>query len=465
MAGSATWLERVRVPHTLVLLLGMIVLAVLSTYLLPQGQFERIEHDGHTLVVAGSYAELPTPKPVSPLLMLTAIPRGLADSQDIIFFCFIIGGAVAVVRKTGTIDAVLGWVLDRFGSKPGLLVAAGVTTFAIGSSTLGMSEEYLPLVPLLIALCAAMRMDSVTAVGIVMVGCGVGYGAAAINPFTVVIAQEIAGLEPISGAAFRVAIWFPFLLIGAHHVWRYGTRVRSRPEASLVFGLDAPEAAHADSTPPSIGAVHVAVLVVTAASIGLLVYGIAAWGWYLSEMSAMFVGLTIVIGLVGRLSADDTAKSFCSGAAELTTTALLIGFARAIKVVLEDGMVLDTIIHGIAEPLSTLGPHLSAVGMFAIQSLLNFFIPSGSGQAYVTMPIMAPLADLTGVSRQVAVLAYQFGDGFTNMMIPTSAVLVGMLGMANIPFDRWLRFILPLMVKIWVAGIVALVVAVSIGLA
>lgn len=464
MASKASWLERVRVPHTLVLLLTMIVLALVCAYSFPQGQYERIEADGHELVVDGSYALLSEPKPISPLVILTSIPRGLADSKDIIFFCFIIGGAVAVIRRTGTIDAVLGWVLDRFGKRPGLLIAAGVTTFAVGSSTLGMAEEYIPLIPLIIALCAAMRMDTVTAVGIVMVGCGVGYGAAAINPFTVVIAQEIAGLEPTSGAGFRVLLLVPFLAIGIHHVWSYAKRVRDKPEASLVDGLDKPEAAKGAEAPPRMTGLHLSVVVSTVACIGLLVYGIAKWHWYLEEMSAMFLGLTIWVGIIGRLSADDTAKSFCIGAAELTSTALLIGFARAIKIVLEDGVVIDTIINGIAEPLSQAGPYFAAVGMFAIQSVLNFFIPSGSGQAYVTMPIMAPLADLTQVSRQVAVLAYQFGDGFTNMMIPTNAILVGMLGMAKIPFDRWLRFILPLMVKVWIVGGIALMIAVAIGL-
>ncbi len=465
MSSSPSWLERIRVPHTLVLLLAMVVLALLCTYIFPQGQYERVTTEaGHTLVKDGSYALVAEPEPVSPLLVLTSIPRGLADSKDIIFFCFIIGGAVAVVRRTGTIDAVLGWVLERFGKRPGMLIAMGVTTFAIGSSTLGMSEEYLPLIPLLIALCAAMRMDAVTAVGIVMVGCGVGYGAAAINPFTVVIAQEIAGLEPTSGAAFRVALLLPFLAVGIHHVWRYAKRVRDAPESSLVAGLAAPaDVGEELAETPRMTGVHLAVVASTLGCIVLLVFGIAKWHWYLEEMSAMFIGLTIWVGIIGRLSADETAVSFCKGAAELTTTALLIGFARAVKIVLEDGLVIDTIIHGIAQPLAQMGPYLAAVGMFGIQSVLNFFIPSGSGQAYVTMPIMAPLADLTGVSRQVSVLAYQFGDGFTNMMIPTNAILVGMLGMAGIPFDRWLRFILPLMVKVWILGSIALMVAVAIG--
>ena len=203
-------------------------------------------------------------------------------------------------------------------------------------------------------------------------------------------------------------------------------------------------------------------MVATIATLAVLVYGIKRYEWYMVEMGALFVGLTLVLGLLGRLGLDQTAKRFCAGAAELTTTALLIGFARSIQVVLNEGQVIDTIVHGIAQPLKGLGPHLAAVGMLAVQSLCNFFIPSGSGQAYVTMPIMAPLSDLVGVSRQVSVLAYQFGDGFTNILVPTSAVLVGILAMARIPFERWLRFIVPFIIKILIAAALALVVAVAI---
>ena len=197
----------------------------------------------------------------------------------------------------------------------------------------------------------------------------------------------------------------------------------------------------------------------------ILIYGLSMWHWYLVEMGALFFALAIVLAVIGRMSPDRTAIEFGIGAAELTTTALMIGVARGIQVVLDKGGVVDTIVHGISVPLQQLPGALSAVGMFFVQSLANFFIPSGSGQAYVTMPIMAPLADLVGVSRQVAVLAYQFGDGFTNILVPTNAVLVGILAMAAIPFDRWVRFILPFMVKIWIAGSIALAVAVLIGYA
>jgi uncharacterized ion transporter superfamily protein YfcC len=452
------------VPHTLVLLFGMIVVAWGATLVVPQGRFERTRTpEGKEVVVAGSYARLEEPRPLSPAAILSSVPRGFAASQDIIFFVFIIGGAVAVIRATGAIDGVLGRVLSRFGSRPGLLIAAGMLVFAVGSSTLGMAEEYIPLIPVLLMLCLAMRLDTVTAIGTVVVGYGIGYGVAAINPFTLVVAQNIAELPPTSGLWYRLMLLVPMLAIGFHHVYAYARRVRLAPEQSLVAGLAVPMEAAEPHSYPEFTRTHVAVLALTAGAIALLVVGISRWHWYLEEMGAMFLGLTLVVALVARLGLDPTAKAFAHGAGELTVTALLIGFARAIKIVLDEGVIIDSLIHGLATPLSGLGPELAAVGMLVIQSLLNLFIPSGSGQALVTMPIMAPLADLTHVPRQVAVLAFQFGDGFTNMLVPTNAVLVGILGMAGIPYDRWLRFILPLMAKLWIAAALALVAAVWFG--
>jgi len=206
-------------------------------------------------------------------------------------------------------------------------------------------------------------------------------------------------------------------------------------------------------------------LIAVVVALGILIWGLTQHHWYLVEMGALFVALAIVLAIIARLSPDRTAIEFGKGAAELTTTALVIGVARGIQVVLDEGGVVDTIVHWISLPLQQLPGALSAVGMFFVQSLANFFIPSGSGQAYVTMPLMAPLADLVGVTRQVAVLAYQFGDGFTNILVPTNAVIMGILAMAAIPFDRWVKFIFPFMVKVWIVGSIALVVAVLIGYA
>jgi uncharacterized ion transporter superfamily protein YfcC len=452
-----------RVPDTLVLLFGMMVLALVATWLLPAGQFETaLDEAGRTVVIPGTYAVIEGARPLMPWELLTVIPRALADAQDIIFFVLIVGGAIRVLRATGTIDAMLGAVLRRIGHSPGLLIAIGMGVFAAGSATLGVAEEYIPLTLVLISLCVAMRMDTVTAIGIMVCGYGIGYGVAALNPFTVLVAQRIAGLPPASGLGFRLAIFLPFLAIGIHHVWRYARRVQANPEASLVH--DIPGAQHAAVDLPS-GTTrrHKVVVALTLIALAAMVYGIAIPKWYILELSALFLALALFGGLAGGLGANDTARRFGEGAAELAGTALLIGFARAIALILEDGQVLHTIVNGLAAPLLVMGAELAAIGMLAIQLVINLFIPSGSGQAYVTMPLMAPIGDLVGISRQTAVLAFQFGDGFANMIVPTNPVLMGILGIAGIPYDRWLRFIVPLMLKLFLAGSITMVIAVTVG--
>ncbi len=466
--------SRFKVPHTLVILFGMVVLAQVVSYVLPAGEFDRVENDaGRLQVVPGSFHLTPDAPSVSPLASLTAIPRGLSGAHEIIFFVFLIGGAFAVLRATGAVDAAVGAILRHWGNQPFWLVAGGTTLFAVGSSTIGFGEEYFPFVPVLVTLALALGYDRVTAVGIIMIGYGVGYGAALINPFTVLLAQDVAGLQPASGLWYRAVLMVVFLPIGIHHLWSYAKKVERDPTASLVADVPVPEGmsissgkeGEAAEDHPPMTTTHKLVLVAVGAALALLVYGLSEWQWYLVEMGAVFVALTVVMAVIARLSPDRTAREFGEGAASLTSVALMIGVARSIQVVLNDGGIVDTLVHGISLPLQQLPASLAAVGMFVVQSLANFFIPSGSGQAYVTMPIMAPLADLVGVSRQVAVLAYQFGDGFSNILVPTQAVIVGALAMAAIPYDRWLRFIMPFMVKIWIVGSIALAVAVWIGYA
>ena len=465
---------RFKVPHTLVLLFGMVILAQILTYVIPAGSFERVENDkGRLQVVPGSFHRTPETPALSPAAFLMAVPKGLSGAHEIIFFVFIIGGAFAVLRSTGAVDAGMGALLRRWRNRPFWLVAGATTLFAVGSSTIGFGEEYFPFVLVLITLSLALGYDRITAVAIIMVGYGVGYGAALINPFTILIAQDIAGLQPASGLWYRMVLMVVFLPIGIHHVWSYAKKVGRDPAASLVADVSAPEGVSISSggdgeagvDHPPMTTTHKLVLAIVGISQLLLVYGLSQWHWSLVEMQAVFVALTVIIAIIARMSPNRTAVEFGVGAASLTSVALLIGVARGIQVVLNEGGIVDTMVHGISLPLQELPGALSAVGMFFVQSLANFFIPSGSGQAFVTMPIMAPLADLVGVSRQVAVLAYQFGDGFSNILVPTQAVIVGALAIAGIPYDRWLRFILLFMVKIWIVGSIALAVAVLIGYA
>ena len=457
-APPATGVVRAsRFPDALVLISGLILLAQLATYVLPAGEFDR---EGRQ-VVRGTYHTVEA-EPLPVFAFLTAVPAGMADASDIIFFILIVGGVFGVLRATGAVDALIGVAIARLGHRPVWLVGGMVTLFALGSSTVGMAEEYMPFVPLLVTMCLALRMDAVVGLGIIYVGAGVGYGCAALNPFTVLIGQNIAGVELTSGQGVRWLLLAVCLVVGVDHILRYMRRVRADPGRSLVHdvsyveGFDLPEDVR--MTPARLAVVGVFV-----AGIGLFVYGVGAREWYLTELMAVFLGMALVAAVAARLSPNRVARAFYAGAAELTTTAIIVGFARTIQVVLTEGQVIDTVINGLASPLQAFPGHVAAVGMLAVQTLCNLFVPSGSGQAYVTMPIMAPIADLTGITRQTAVLAYQFGDGFTNMLVPTNALLMGMLALARIPYQRWLRFVGPLLLKLYLVATVALILAVQLG--
>ncbi len=452
---------KLKMPHTLSLLFFLMIAAYAATWIVPQGQFETALTDaGRQVVVPGTFEVAEERDGLSPWQFFRAVPRAFADASDIIFFLFIIGGVLAVIRSTGTIDALLGGLLKRFGGNPGILIFAVIFVFALTSSAMGASGEYIPFVLILVGLCRAMRMDPLTAVGMVVAGYGIGYGIAAFNPYTVVVAQGIAELPTYSGWQWKLALLPVFVLIGVHHVWSYARRVQADPSSSLVADVKAADAGTARHDFPELETRHWLILAGFIAALGTAIWGIATRGWYLTELGAAFLILGVATAAVCRLSPSMTAEKFVQGATELAETALLVGVARGIALIMEDGQILHTIVHTLSLPLGLVGAELAAVGMLIVQAILNLFIPSGSGQAFVTMPLMAPLSDILGVSREVAVLAFQFGDGFANMIIPTNAILMGILGMAGVPYDRWFRFCLPLFLKLLAAAAIVLVAAV-----
>lgn len=457
-------MTRFKVPHTLTLLFGMMVLAMAATWVVPQGFFAtEVLANGRSAVVPGTFALVEERHYLTPWQLLTAIPRAFASAQDVIFFVLILGGVLSVARATGTVDALIGRLLERFGEQPQTLIFMVVFCFALASSAIGTAGEYIPFVLILVALCKAMRLDAMTAVGMTVAGYGIGYGVSAVNPFTVIIAQNIAELPVLSGWPLRIGIFLPFVLIGFHHVWRYSRQVLIDPARSMMIGIPCPLGDQPATVYPPLALNHKLILATFVLTIATIAWGIRVHGWYLYELGACFVAWGLLTIVLGRLDADTAARKFIDGAIELTPTAILIGVARGISLVMEDGQILHSLVHGLSLPLSHVGAELAVVGMLVIQTVLNFFIPSGSGQAYVTMPLMVPLADLLGIPRQVAVLAYQFGDGFSNMIIPTNAVLMGIIGIAGVPYGHWFRFCLPLLLKLMAAAALVLVLAVALG--
>ncbi len=437
-----------KMPHTLTLLFYLMVAALVMTWIIPQGSFDTELVNGREVVLPGTFEVAEERAFMSPVELFTAVPRAFADAQAIIFFLFIIGGVLAIIRKTGTIDALLGKLLENLGGKPALMIFLMVSVFAFTSNVMGASAEYIPFVLILAALCRTMKMDTMTAVGIIIAGYCIGYGAAAFNQYTVVVAQGVAEVETYSGAGVRLALLVPFIMIGAHHVWSYSNRVQKDPSVSLMADIDAESKADIVTDYPALTAKHIIIMVAFLTALGVAVWGIATQGWYLYELGAAFLMVGIFTAFVGRIGPSLMAKEFVDGAKDLTETALLVGIARGIALIMEEGQILHSIVYAMSVPLGMVGPELAAVGMMLMQTIMNFFVSSGSGQAFLTMPLMVPLGDILGLSRQIAVQAFLYGDGFANMIVPTNPVLMGILGMAGVPYDRWFRFCLPLLLKL-----------------
>ena len=451
---------------SLVLIFSIIVVAQLLLYVIPQGAFDRTpypQNPDRSMVVPGTYSVAAEADRVDnrPWDFLLAIPKGFGAAQEIIFLIFIVGGVIAILRRSGAIDAALHKAVSRLGASPWILIGGCLLMFSLGSFTIGMGEEYVPLVPIIVTMSLAMRMDAIVAMGMVWIPYGIGWACAGTNPFGVLIAQDIANVPITSGWEPRLVMMAGFLIVAFHHLYRYAMRVRRDPEQSFVAHVDYSSGFDLPQDVRLTGG-RIAILLVFVAGIVGFVIGVAKQGWYIPELLAIFLLIGIVAALISGMSAGETSRTFITGAADMTAAALLVGFARTIEVVLADGQVIDTVINAIANLLTNFGPEASALGMLVVQTITNFFIPSGSGQAFVTMPIMSPLATLTDVPQQTAVLAFQFGDGFTNMIVPTSALVMGALALGKIPYGAWVRFVGPLLVKLLLLAAAFLVVSIHI---
>ena len=452
---------------SLVLIFSFIIFAHLLSYVVSQGQFDRVpfpDNPDRLMVVAGTYDTVAGEDEVTlpAWHFLTGVTKGLADAQDIIFLIFIVGGVIEILRRSGAIDAALHRSVAKLGHSPWILILGCFVMFSLGSFTIGMGEEYVPLIPIIVTMSLAMRMDAVVAMGMVWIPYGIGWGCAGINPFGVLIAQNIAGVPLTSGWGFRLIMMLVFLALGFHHVYRYAMKMQRDPAKSLVADVDYSDGFEAPDDIELTGR-RAAILVLFFGGLVVFVWGAASHHWYINELNAIFFAIGLLAAVIAGISPGDTSRTFLEGAAKMTGPALIVGFARAIAIVLEDGQIIDTIVYSIAGLLEGMPADVSAVGMLIVQSFFNFFIPSGTGQAFVTMPIMSPLATLTGVPQQTAVLAFQFGDGFTNMIVPTNALVMGALALGKIPYIAWFRFVGPLMLKILALAAVFIVFSIHFG--
>ena len=440
-----------KTPHTFVILVTIIIIAAIATYLIPAGEFTRFKDaaTGKTLVEAGSYHRIAS-NPLNPLLIPSAIYTGIVKSASTITFMLIIGGAFEVITSTGALTALCKKLSKTFSKHKYAVIPVFLTLFSIFGFTMGMSSEVMIFVPIGITLALFLGLDKVTGTAMIALGAAVGFTVGILNPFNVGVAQDIAELPLFSGMAYRIVILVILLVATSAYIIIYAKKVAANPEKSVIYGIQEDTEYTFEDVSDSISKSQIAVLVIMAAGFGILIYGLSKKGWYFEEMSGLFIFMGIACGLVSGYGPSRIAKEFGNGAKGIVVGCLIIGIARTVEVILSDAKILDTIVYGIVNIVNVMPGSIKAVGMFICQSLINCVIVSGTGQAAVTMPLMVPVSDLVGISRQTAVLAFQLGDGFSNSVLPMSSSLMGYLAVSKIPYSKWLKFMMPLFL-IWTA--------------
>ena len=457
--------RRFQTPHTFVILVALIVIAAIATYFVPAGEFVRYDDPvtGRTLVESGSYHTL-DPRPFSFLKIPGAVYRALVDASDIVTFLLIIGGAFELVNETGAIHAMCKRLSKSFKGRELLVIPLFLTLFSIFGTTMGMSTEVAIFVPIGITLAHSLGLDKVTGTTMIALGAATGFTAGLLNPFSVGVAQDIAQVPLFSGIGYRAFILVVLLITDTIYISWYAIRVKKHPEKSIIYGEPEDDEFIVDNTgDDTMTRRQAAVLVILFASFALLIYGLMCWGWYFEEMAAVFLTMGVACGFVNGFGPNKVASVFGQGAKGIVVGALIVGIARGIEVVLSDAMVIDTVINAAANLVSGIPQSIQCVGMFLAQTIVSFLVTSGSGQAAITMPLMTPVADLVGISRQTAVLAFQLGDGFSNSILPTSSSLMGYLVVSKIPYSKWLKFMIPLFL-IWTGlGCLFMLGAIAIG--
>ena len=457
-----------RIPHTFTIVFALIVFAAVLTWVVPAGEFvrETIDVNGSSREVVVNNSFHYTERAPQTWQIFSALFNGFVDKADIIIFILMVGGAFWILNNSHAIDvgvmAFLRWVkrLSRYKiiKKLGvenIIITLVMLLFSLFGAVFGMSEETIAFVVVFIPLAIQMGYDSIVGVCMCYVAAHVGFAGAMLNPFTIGIAQGIADLPLFSGLEYRLFCWVVLTIVGIAFVLWYARRVKARPESSPVYKLDDYWRSRMESSEESRLTVRqILILVLFFVTIVALVVGVLKFGWYIEEISALFLAMGILAGIIDRQGADDIAKLFLAGCKDILSAALVVGLASGIIFILKDGCVIDTILYGLTRSLAQVGDVVSLGAMYVFQTLLNIVMPSGSAKAALTMPIMAQFADLIDVSRQTTVLAFQFGDGFTNMLTPTSGVLIGVLGMARIPYGTWLKWVWKFIVALIVLGFI-----------
>lgn len=436
-------LLHIKMPHTYVILTIILLTVVALTYIIPAGEYDRVldPASNKMVVIADSFHFTEGIRPGFFDIFL-ALQRGYVSAADILFLIIFAYGYVYMLIDNGTLNSLINCLIRAMGSRTYLVIPVSMVAFGILGSTMGIYEEVYGMVPVFVGIAVALGYDTIVGGAIVFIGVATGFAAATTNPFSIGIAQSIAGVPMFSGLSYRVVIFVVFQTVSTLYVMWYAKKVKSNPEKSVLYGekLDAlPVHQIEEKNMATRQKLCLALFVFT---IGFLLYGTMRLGWYIDELAAMFLMMMIITGVVGGYSATKICKTFITSTQSMVSSMLVVGFTRGILLTMQDAMISDTIVYYLSRLLNGHSRYFSAVGMLGIQNVINFFITGSSSQATITMPIMTPVADIVGVSRQTAVLAYHFGDGFSNMFWPTACALE--CGLMGVPINKWYKFITPL---------------------
>lgn len=458
--------QKMQMPHTLVIITVIIALVTIATYIIPGGAYDTVVNEsGKTVVVNGTFKYIES-QPQNIFKVLQAPIQGIVEGAEIIAFLFIVGGAFSVISKTQAIDFGILKIVEKFKGKEILVLPILMFIFSLGGATFGMSEESVAFIAILLPLVLALGYDSIVAMCVTYLACNLGFSSAMLNPFTVGIGQSIAEIPLYSGVEYRTITWFITTLVGCVFVMIYAMKIKKNPKLSPVFESDQikrEKLKNVQSENADFKTSHKIIVLTLFIGLAIIVYGVLKLGFWIPQIAGIFLAVGLISGIVGKLTPNEMATSFTNGAKDMIGAAILIGFARSIMIIAQNANIIDTILFNLSNAIGHLPSLIAAYIMFPIQMFINFFVNSGSGQAALTMPILAPLGDLVGISRQLTVLIYQLGDGFSNAMFPTSGVLIACLGIAGVPYGKWLKWIMPLQIILFICSLGFITVASLIG--
>lgn len=440
--------KKLTMPHIFIILYAIILVVSLLSYIIPAGEYNRVldEATGRMIIDPNSYHVIES-RPTTLMQFFEAFPSGFVDAGWVVVLTFAVCGGFFVVNKSGAIGGVIQWLVKKLKNKGVFIIPILMIAFAAIDCFIGMCELCMVYVPIILPLMLALGFDSLTACATALCGSAIGFTSALANPFTTIVGQKVAGLPLLSGWQFRLVSMVVVGVIGIAYVMRYAHKVQLNPQSSIVYESDlvlrkeleeqSSQEYHLTFRQKLAGIVSLFMFII-------MIVGVFSWGWDMPQIGGIFMGMGILSGLISGMKGNEICESFLEGCNQVLLGALIVGLSRGVSVVMNDAMITDTIIHALAGVLQNLPAGITSVGMLIVQTIMNFLIPSGSGQAVVTMPIMAPLADLVGVTRQTAVLALQYGDGFSNIFYPVSGYFMATLALGHVPYEKWVKKMLPL---------------------